>query len=157
MVSILSFDSNSMRLILDESNEEYFTPQYPLFYKNKMPKTNNKDKFFFRSAIDSALRTNQVSAIGTMIDYIIKYQNNFVSSFLFKNNFTELLEKGLELSCLIEANVFRFQFDYDEWPSTHIDENTYYRPYNGSIFDIRSQYRQIFHEEKFIDVLEEGG
>ena len=58
MVSILSFDSNSMREILNERNEEYFTPEYPLFYKNKMPKTNNKDKFFFRSAIDSALRTN---------------------------------------------------------------------------------------------------
>jgi hypothetical protein len=47
-----------MREILNERNEEYFTPEYPLFYKNKMPKTNNKDKFFFRSAIDSALRTN---------------------------------------------------------------------------------------------------
>lgn len=56
---------------------------------------------------------------------------------------------------MIEANVFRFQFDFDEWPSTHIDENTYYRPYNGSIFDIRSQYREIFHEKKFEDVLGE--
>lgn len=73
MVSILSFDSNSMRAILDDSNADYFTTEYPLFYKNKMPKTNNKDKYFYRSAIDSALRTNQVSAIATMIEYIIKY------------------------------------------------------------------------------------
>lgn len=52
MASILSFDSRSIKAILDESNKEYFTPEYPLFYKNKMPKTNNKDKFFYRSAID---------------------------------------------------------------------------------------------------------
>jgi len=97
-----------MKSILDESNKAYFTPEYPLFYKNKMPKSNNKDKFFYRSAIDSALRTNQVSAIATMIEYIILYQNNFVSSFMFKNNFTELLEKGVELSHLIEAKIFKF-------------------------------------------------
>jgi hypothetical protein len=111
--------------------------------------TNNKDKFYYRSAIDNALRTNQVSAIGSMITYITKYQNNFVSSFLFINNFNELLEKGVELSPLVSSEVFRFQFDYDDWPSTHHDETTYYRPYNGSIFDIRNHYRTIFHEKKF--------
>lgn len=120
-----------------------------MFYKNKIPKTNNKDKFYYRSAIDNALRTNQVSAIGSMITYITKYQNNFVSSFLFINNFNELLEKGVELSPLVSSEVFRFQFDYDDWPSTHHDETTYYRPYNGSIFDIRNHYRTIFHEKKF--------
>jgi hypothetical protein len=141
-----------MKFILDESNAEHFTPEYPLFYKNKMPKINNKEKFFYRSAIDSALRTNQTSAIEVIIEYIIKYQNNYVSSFLFKNNFIELVEKGLELSCLIEANVFRFSFDYDEWPSTHSDEKTYLRPFNGSLFDIRTQYRNIFPEPHMADM-----
>ena len=58
MVSILSFDSRSMKAILDEKHEEYFDTRYPLFYKNRIPKTNNRDKYFYRSAIDSALRTN---------------------------------------------------------------------------------------------------
>jgi hypothetical protein len=31
----------------------------------------------------------------------------------------------------------------------HTDADTYLRPYNGSIFEIRSQYREIFHEDKF--------
>jgi hypothetical protein len=108
MVSILAFDSRSMSYILDEKNEEFFDSNYPLFYKNKVPKTNNKDKFFYRSAIDNALRTNQVSAIASMISYITKFQNNFVSSFLFIGNFNELLEKGVVLSELVSSSVFRF-------------------------------------------------
>lgn len=108
MVSILAFDSRSMEYILKEENEEFFDQNYPLFYKNKIPKTNNKDKFFYRSAIDNALRTNQVSAIASMIKYITKYQNNFCSSFLFISNFNELLEKGVELSGLVSSQVFRF-------------------------------------------------
>ena len=98
MVSILAFDSRSMEYILDEKNENFFDQQYPLFYKNKIPKTNNKDKYFYRSAIDNALRTNQVSAIASMIKYITQYYNNFCSSFLFIGCFNELLEKGVELS-----------------------------------------------------------
>ena len=39
---------------------------------------------------------------------------------------------------LLESEVFYFQFDFDEWPSTHTDDETYYRPYNGNIFDIRT-------------------
>ena len=108
MVSILAFDSRSMSYILDESNERFFDREYPLFYKNKICKHNNKDKFFYRSAIDNALRTNQVSAIASMIKYITKYQNNFVSSYLFINNFNELLEKGVELTGLVSSEVFRF-------------------------------------------------
>lgn len=58
-----------------------------MFYKNKIVKTNNKEKFFYRSAIDMALRNNQVSAVTLIIKYIVKYQNNIISSFLFTNNF----------------------------------------------------------------------
>jgi hypothetical protein len=50
---------------------------------------------------------------------------------------------------LLESEVFCFQFDFDEWPSTHVDAETYRRPYNGSIFEIRTHYRTIFHEENF--------
>lgn len=87
IVSILAFDSRSMQYILDDEKfEKFFDKEYPLFYKNKIQKTNNKDKYFYRSAIDNALKNNQVSAIATMITYIVKYQNNYVSSFLFVQN-----------------------------------------------------------------------
>ena len=58
MVSILSFDSRSMKYILDEKNDSYFSAEFPLFYKNRMCKSNNSNKFYYRSAIDSALKNN---------------------------------------------------------------------------------------------------
>ena len=47
-----------MQYILDDGFSDYFNKEYPLFYKNKIQKTNNKDKYFYRSAIDNALRNN---------------------------------------------------------------------------------------------------
>ena len=39
MLSILSFDSRTMRYLLDDEKfEEYFNSKFPLFYKNKIPK-----------------------------------------------------------------------------------------------------------------------
>ena len=58
MVSILSFDSNSIEHILSDKNDEFFTSEFPIFYKNKISKKNNLDKFFYRSAIDTAIRNN---------------------------------------------------------------------------------------------------
>jgi hypothetical protein len=58
MVSILSFDSRCMKALLGEKNEEHFTPEYPLFYKNKIQKTDDKEKFFYRSAIEMAIIAN---------------------------------------------------------------------------------------------------
>lgn len=78
---------------------------------------------------------------------MVKYQNSYVTSFLFKNNFFELIEKGLYLADLFNSNIFCFQFDYDEWPSTHFDEETYLKPYNGSIFELRKAYKDIFTDD----------
>lgn len=94
MASILSFDSRSMQYLLHDNFDGYFTEDYPIFYKNKIQKgkhmsyeamQSNKSycKFFYRSAIDNALRNNQVRAVSLIISYIVKYQNNFASSFLF--------------------------------------------------------------------------
>ena len=49
----------------------------------------------------------------------------------------------------MDSEIFVYRFDYDEWPSTHVDDNKYSRPYNGSIFDIRECYRDIFWEQSF--------
>ena len=58
MTSILSFDSRSMNYILDDRFSEFFQSDFPMFYKNKIAKSNNKDRFFYRSAIDNALKNN---------------------------------------------------------------------------------------------------
>lgn len=73
MVSILSFDSRSMKQLLSDKYKDMFQDEFPIFYKNKIQKSNNKSKFFYRSAIDSALRNNQLRAVDYIIDYIVKY------------------------------------------------------------------------------------
>lgn len=84
MVSILAFDSGSMEHLLSEDNEEFFNPEYPVIYRTKIPKKNNKSSYFYFTAIDNALKNNQVKAIHYMIEYISKYQNNYVASYLFR-------------------------------------------------------------------------
>ena len=83
-----------------------------------------------------------------MIDYIIKYQNNYVSSYLFQRTFPSLMEKGISVSKLLESKVFMFSFDFDEWPSSHVKDDTLYRPYNGSIFKLRSHYKTVYPEKE---------
>jgi hypothetical protein len=55
---------------------------------------------------------------------------------------------GIEVRELFDCNIFQLEFDYDEWPGTHTDEDTYLRPYNGSIYDIRHCYKDVFPEEE---------
>ena len=60
MTSILSFDSKSMQYLLDEEFIEHFNDKFPMFYKNKSFKKtkNKKEKLFYRSSIDNALKNN---------------------------------------------------------------------------------------------------
>ena len=60
LLSILAFDSRSIQYLLDDRHTEHFPKMdYPLFYRNKIQKGPRKlGKFFYRSAIDSALRYN---------------------------------------------------------------------------------------------------
>ena len=79
-----------------------------------------------------------------MIDYIVKYQNNFVSSYLFLKNFPVLLEKAINVFPLLDSNVFSLKFDYDEWPTTNANIQKMLEPYNQSIFKLRYEYPSIF-------------
>ena len=158
MVSILSFDSRSMQYLLQDEFSEHFSKEFPLFYKNKIQKGNPKDqKFYYRSAIDNALRNNQIKAVQLIIDYIVKYQNNFSSSYMFVKCVPTLFEKGVLMTPLLNSQVFSFDFDFDEWPGTHTNEDTYIRPYNESIFHIRKHYKTVFPEEDFDDFRDEDG
>lgn len=62
---------------------------------------------------------------------------------------SNLLDKGVIIGPLLGSKIFSFNFDFDEWPSTHEDSSKYSRPYNDSIFNLRYCYRNIFPEDKF--------
>ena len=47
---------------------------------------------------------------------------------------------------LLNSNIFCFSFDYDEWPTIHTVDKELMRPYNGSIFELRSKYHEIFKD-----------
>jgi hypothetical protein len=79
-----------------------------------------------------------------MIDYIVKYQNNYVYSHLFEYNLVDLLQKGITLTGLFNSDVFKWNFDFDEWPATNADTKKYLSPYNSSMFKIRYQYPKVF-------------
>lgn len=72
LLSMLAFDSGSIEALLHEDNEQYFDPLYPVIYKNKITKKSGKGEYL-SSAIDNALRANQVKAVSLIIDYIIKF------------------------------------------------------------------------------------
>lgn len=149
MCSLLNFDSRSMESLLHDDHSAYFSSEFPIFYKNKIPKPSNPKTYFYRSAIDSSLKNNQVGAVGLMIDYIVKYQNNYVSSYLFLKNIPTIMEKGIPISELFRSDIFVMKIDFDEWPATHTVQEKFLRPYSGTIYDLRNEYSNIFHEKKF--------
>lgn len=79
----------------------------------------------------------------------MQFQNNYLSSFLFRKNFHEILDAGIELGPLLASDVFVYKFDFDEWPSTHTNDETTLRPYNQSVFSIRQHYLTVFPDESF--------
>jgi len=58
MISMLSFDSKSIDMLLDDKNSEYFQSEFPIFYKLQLPKKNNKKRFYYQSAITTAIKNN---------------------------------------------------------------------------------------------------
>ena len=68
---------------------------------------------------------------------------------MFNKNFPTLIEKGIEVRPLLDSHVFTYDFDFDEWPSTHNNPETYLRPFNENLFQIRKFYRTVFPESEF--------
>jgi hypothetical protein len=108
MVSILAFDSRSLQLLLEDKNNQFFQTDYPIFYKNKITKSNNTSKYFYRSPVNSALRNNQIRAVGYIIDYVCKYQNRYVSSYMFAKVTPTIINKGIEVTKLFNSQIFCF-------------------------------------------------
>ena len=66
--------------------------------------------------MDVALENNQIRACELIISHIVKYQNNYTASFLFRNNILKMLDKGIDLEELFCSQIFEYEFDADEWP-----------------------------------------
>jgi len=143
LIPYIAFDSRSMNRLLSDSNSEYFNDEFPVFYKNEDG----------TSAIDTALDNNQVNSVNLMIDYIVKYQNNYEFANLFENNFVDLLNKGVHMNSLLRSKVFCYRFDFDEWPATSWNTKRQLAPYNNSIFKLRFYYEGTFFKivEKELD------
>ena len=64
MATILAFESRSIEYLLDDVHKEWFEQRdqeydkFPLFYKNKFEKHKIPGKYFYRNAIDIAIRSN---------------------------------------------------------------------------------------------------
>jgi hypothetical protein len=91
-----------MFYLLAEKFNEHYSDKFPMFYKNKIQKKGDHG-YFYRNAIESAFKSNQVGAVSKIIEYIVKFQNNLVSSFLFNDIFPTLLEKGVNIKPLLDS------------------------------------------------------
>ena len=79
-----------------------------------------------------------------MLRHIIKYQNNYISANLFKGNLIKLLNKSICLRALLCSDIFTYKIEFEAWPSSHTDNKTIIKPYNGSIFEVRNYYNEVF-------------
>lgn len=84
-----------------------------------------------------ALENNQIRAAEAINHHIVKYQNNYVSSYLFRHNLLHMMSLGINLDELMCSHAFEYEFEFDEWPSTHPDDSDLKKAYNGSIFNLR--------------------
>ena len=92
------------------------------------------------------MKNNQIRAVGLIIDHIVNHQNHFVSGYMFRDNLLKLLERGIDINRLLASQVFVWEFEFEEWPQVHTDKERMTRPYNGSMFDLRRGYKDIFPE-----------
>ena len=82
-----------------------------------------------------------------LMHYIVEYQNHYESSYLFTKILPKLIEHGIEVGPLLSSKIFYVKIEYDDWPPIHNNLDKCIRPYSGSIFQIRSQYKTVFPEE----------
>ena len=99
-----------------------------------------------KSAIDTALEANQIIATNLMINYIIKHQNSYVYSFLFEDNLVDLLQKGINVSGLLNSDIFYHRFDFENWPAIHHCDLSISTHYNDSIFNLRHNYEMVYKD-----------
>jgi hypothetical protein len=55
----------------------------------------------------------------------------------------------MHIKHLLESKVFSMKIDFEGWPVNHTNLEDCIRPYNGSFFQIRHMYDEIFPEPEF--------
>ena len=55
-----------------------------------MEKTDGSGHFY-SNAIETGMRNNQPKSVSLIIDYIVKFRNNYISAHLFYKNVVQLL------------------------------------------------------------------
>lgn len=73
LIQYLAFDSNTIKTLLSDDNEKYFSAKFPIFYKDENG----------QSVLDICIQNNQIRSLNSMIEYMSKYQNSYVFSNLF--------------------------------------------------------------------------
>lgn len=142
MVQLLSFDSRIIKTLMAFEFSDYHKKN-PVFYKMRYH-VNGEARLL--SALDVALEYNQVRAINLIIDYMVKFQNSFAYNFIFQDIFLKLLKKGISVGPLLQSKIFCYQFDVEQWPVVHPSNSYQIKPYNGSIFQLKYQYKNLFPE-----------
>lgn len=145
---MLAFDSKAVAHLFQDDHQQYFSAEYPIIYKNKVRKKGGVG-FYYLTAIDQALKTNQVKAVNEMIQYIVKYQNNFVSSYLFLHNLPVLMEKSISIKPILNSDIFTMVFDLDKWPGNHTNDEECIRFYKQSFYKLHENYETVFPEAEF--------
>jgi hypothetical protein len=154
MTSILSFDSRSIKYLLKDEFKQHFSKKYPLIYKNK---NQTEDGIFYLNAMETALKKNQVAAVAKIMEFVIKYQENSVSSFLFINIMTQIIDKGLAIRELLNSKIFYQPLELDQWPQNHPYPLEARRSYHDNIFLLEPNYEKLFPEDHFKVSEEEEG
>ena len=72
MVSILSFDSNSIRQLLADENQKFFNDKYPIIYQVKVAQKSGNE-YDYTNAVEIALKHNQVEGVKYLIDYVVQF------------------------------------------------------------------------------------
>lgn len=152
LTTILSFNSKAVEYLLSNQHKQLFDTEYPVIYKTQIRKKlankprANQDVYYYNSAIDIAIKNEQARGLSTMIDYIINFQNSYISSYLFTKNLPKLIKMGIPVRKLFSSNIFSVAVDFDSWPSSHHDQTFVIKPYNQSFFKLRYNYLDIFPE-----------
>lgn len=68
---------------------------------------------------------------------------------MFNKNLPRIIEMGLEVTELLNSEVYKSSFDFDEWPGSHPNKEKAIRPFNGSFFQVRHAYEDVFPEKEF--------
>jgi hypothetical protein len=64
------------------------------------------------------------------------------------------MSKGIAVSHLLNSKVYCIDFDFDDWPSTHFNDEKCIRGYDGSFFQLRYKYKELFPEDRFREIEE---